>query len=89
LFIQFFGSDRSISVNDICSHGLSDFFYLTVRSSQFNDPKVKIQKLKSHGLPTHCHLFLYIKREMRDKERKKKQRREIEEIKIKIHPSQF
>jgi hypothetical protein len=39
--------------------------------------KSKLKKLKSHGLPTFCHLFSYIKREMRDiekEERKKKKR---------------
>jgi hypothetical protein len=52
-----------------------------------NDPKIKLQKLKFHGFPTHCHIFSYIKREMRDKERKKinkKERRETKEIKIEI-----
>jgi hypothetical protein len=62
------------------------YFYLTVRLSQSNDPKIKIQKLKSHGLPTPFHLFSYIKGEMRDIERKKSQ---IEEIKIEIQPSQL
>jgi hypothetical protein len=62
---------------------------LTVHSSQSNDPKIKIQKQKSHGLPTLFHLFSYINREMRDRERKKKERRDqIEQIKIEIRPSQ-
>jgi hypothetical protein len=87
MFISLFGSDRFISTNDIRSHRLLDFFYFTVRSSQFNDRKIKIQKIKSHGLPTHCHLFSYIKREMRQRdkeERNKRDKREIEEIKTEI-----
>jgi hypothetical protein len=67
--------------------------HLIVRSFQSNDPKIKIQKLKSHRLPTPFHLFLYIKRDERDKERKKKEernkkeRRETEEMKIEIRLS--
>jgi hypothetical protein len=66
------------------------YFYLTVRSSQSNDPKIKIQKLKFHRLPTSFHLFSHIKGEMRDSERKKRseiereRRDQIEEIKIEI-----
>jgi hypothetical protein len=59
--------------------------HLTVRSSQSNDLKIKIQKQKSHGLPTPFHMFSYIKREMKDRERKKKERKDqIEEIKTEI-----
>jgi hypothetical protein len=63
--------------------------HLIVCSSQSNDPKIKIQKQKSHGLSTSFHLFSYIKkRDERDseekEERKKKQRRDREEIKTKI-----
>jgi hypothetical protein len=58
-----------------CSHILLGFFHLTVHSSQSNDPKIKF-KLKSHGLLAHCHMFLNIKREMRDNERKRKAIRE-------------
>jgi hypothetical protein len=59
--------------------------HLTVHSSQSNDPKIKIQKQKSHGLPTPFQLFSYIKREMRDRERKKKERKDqTEEIKTEI-----
>jgi hypothetical protein len=46
---------------DICSHELSDFFYITVYSSQFNDPKIKIQKLKSHRSSSHLLSFSDIK----------------------------
>jgi hypothetical protein len=69
-YILLFDSDRSISTNDIRSHKLSDFFHLTIHSSQFNDRKIKNQ--------THCHLFSYRKREMRDgdkEERNKKDKR--------------
>jgi hypothetical protein len=50
------------------------------------NPTIKKLKLKNKnpGLPTHCHLFSYITRETRDKERKKKELRETEEIKIEI-----
>jgi hypothetical protein len=71
------------------------YFYLTIRSSQSNDPKIKIQKLKFHKLPTYFHLFLHIKGEIRDRERKKRSETErerrdhIEEIKIEIRSSQF
>jgi hypothetical protein len=59
--------------------------HLIVRSSQSNDSKIKNKKLKSHRLPTPYHLFSYIKREMRDRERKKKERRrETTEIKTEI-----
>jgi hypothetical protein len=71
-------------INVICYHQyhlLLWIAHLTVRSSQSNEPKIKIQKLKSHELPTQCHLFSYIKRNMRDRERKKKERRETEENK--------
>jgi hypothetical protein len=54
---------------------------LIVRSFQSNDPKIKIQKQKFHRLPTHFHLFLYIKREMRDREKEKERRDQIEENK--------
>jgi hypothetical protein len=46
----------------------SQIVHLTVHSSQSNEPKIKIQKLKFHGLSTNCHLFSYIKRDMRDRE---------------------
>jgi hypothetical protein len=75
------------STNNICSHGLQYLF--TVHSFQSNDPKTKIQKLKSHELPTIFHLFSYIKREMRERQREKEERRETEEIKIEIQPSQL
>jgi hypothetical protein len=58
--MQFFNFDRSISTNDICSHGLSDFFHLTVRSSQSNDLKIKIQKIKSHELYIHKYVWISI-----------------------------
>jgi hypothetical protein len=87
--MKLFDFDRSISTNNICSHRLSDFVHLAIHLSPSNDPKIKIKKkLKSHRLPTSCHLFLYIKREMRDRERKK-ERREIKEVKTEIQPSQF
>jgi hypothetical protein len=47
--------------------------HLTIHSSQSNDSKLKNQKLKSHELPTLCHIFSYIKNEMGDRERKKKE----------------
>jgi hypothetical protein len=72
---------------------LPQIAYLIVRLSQSNEPKIQIQKQKSHELLTPFHLFSYIKSEMRDKEEKeernKKQRRETEEIKIEIRPSQL
>jgi hypothetical protein len=54
-----------------------------------------IQKLKFHRLPTFFYLFSHIKWEIRDKERNKRLetereiRDQIEEIKIKIRPSQL
>jgi hypothetical protein len=49
-------------------------FSSSIRSSQSNNLKIKIKKLKSHRLPTYCHLFSYIKREMRDREKERKKR---------------
>jgi hypothetical protein len=64
--------------------------HLTVHLSQSNDSKIKIQKQTSYGLPTLFSSVSYIKREMRETEkRKKKQRRQIEKIKIEIRPSQL
>jgi hypothetical protein len=37
------------------------FFNLTVRSSKSNDPKIKILKMKSHGLPSPLSSVSYIK----------------------------
>jgi hypothetical protein len=68
-------------------HLLSRIIHLTIRSSQSNDPKLKIQKLKSHELPTSFHLFLYIKK--KDEREIERERREKEEIKTEIRPSQF
>jgi hypothetical protein len=84
MFISLFGSDRFISTNDICSHGLSEFFI-----SPFFHPNVTIKKSKFKNevpwITTHRHLFSYIKGDMRDRERKKKRdRRETEEIKNEI-----
>jgi hypothetical protein len=54
---------------------LPQIAHLTVRSSQFNDPKIKIQKQKSHGLPTPFQLFSYIKREMRERQRRERRKK--------------
>jgi hypothetical protein len=52
--------------------------HITVRSSQSNDPKIKIQKQKPHESPTRpFHLFSYIKREMREREIEKRKKKEI------------
>jgi hypothetical protein len=56
--------------------------HLTVRSSQSNDPKIKIKKTKSHGLPTPCHLFSYIRREMRDREKEERKKKRDRRNKI-------
>jgi hypothetical protein len=78
----------SILINDIFSyqkHLLPQIIHFTVCSSQSNDSKIKFQKLKSHELPTTCHLFSYIKRKMRDGEReRRKKEEERHEIKTEI-----
>jgi hypothetical protein len=60
---------------------LPQIAHLTVRSFQSNDPKIKIQKQKSHILPTlFSFVFLYKKRDERETEkRKKKEIRDKEE----------
>jgi hypothetical protein len=69
--------------NNIYFHGLT--------ISSFVHPNPIIHKFKSYGLPTPYHLFSYIKRKMRDKERKEKERRRetTTEIKTEISPSQL
>jgi hypothetical protein len=51
--------------SNICSHGLSDFFvHLTVCSTQSNDLKIKIQKLKFHELlALLSSIFIYKKKD--------------------------
>jgi hypothetical protein len=65
--------------------------YLAVRSFQSNDPKIKIQIQKSHGLPTpFLFIFIYKKRDERRREKEEKKRRyHIKEIKTEIRPSQL
>jgi hypothetical protein len=58
----------------------------TLHNTQTNDPKIKIQKLKYHGLST-LFIYSYIIREVREREIRKKE--ESERIKIKNRPSQL
>jgi hypothetical protein len=46
--------------------------YLTVRSSQSNDPKIQNSKT---DIPRITNLFSYIKREMREKREKKERKK--------------
>jgi hypothetical protein len=49
-------------------------FNLIIHSSQFNDSKIQIQKSKSHEIPLFFLYVLYIKREMRDREKERKRK---------------
>jgi hypothetical protein len=49
---------------------------MTLDNIQSNDPKIKIQKQKSHELSTNFHLFSYIKREVRETERETRKKEE-------------
>jgi hypothetical protein len=87
--IILFGSEKSIFINDIRYHGLSYFFYLTVCSSQYNDTKIKNLKTEVSRITNSLSsIFIYKKRD-REIERKKKEIRETEKIKIKNRPFQL
>jgi hypothetical protein len=68
---------------------LFHFLALTDLSPPMTFALTDCHKLKSHGLPTYCHLFSYIKKRDERQREKKKERRETEEIKIEIRPFQF
>jgi hypothetical protein len=52
------------------------FFHLTVNSSQFNDQKIKIRKIKSHGFNLLSSVFIYKKRYERQREKEERNKRD-------------